>query len=178
MTRDQIELRIANEKKFRNEGYTNQEIAELMGVQLQTVYRDIGKEPADFREKRRQSRREPVTERIGAANDIKPFPGSYAAKPEPEPEAPATPFARAWQYAENFQKACTSHEKPLSSAMVSEPTRYTKIIADALYKASERWNKVLEGDVLRRQPRIESHTLTFDRNNEPWMVIVYSEVMP
>ena len=45
MTRDQIDRRIDNERKLRNEGYSNREIAQIMGVGYHTVINEIGKEP-------------------------------------------------------------------------------------------------------------------------------------
>lgn len=86
MKREEITRRIENEKKFREQGLSNKEIAELMGVSVATVYGDIGKEPigavADRNKRVRETKLAGVT-----GNAPVHFPGSYKRNATPEEPA-------------------------------------------------------------------------------------------
>ena len=173
MTRDQIDRRIDNERKLRNEGYSNREIAQIMGVGYHTVINDIGKEPQDLRERRREAHRSAVDSVKGSGEVV--FPGSY--KPaKKEPEEPATPFAEVWQKAEETHDALIGLREPVTAQSATQPMRKPKIISDRLELARGAWSKVVNGDVCARQPEVQSATMFFDRENKPWLTIVYSEV--
>lgn len=177
MRREEIDKRIDNEKRLRNEGYTNNEIAEIMCLPYQTVYRDIGKEPADFRASRKAGEAEALNGLKGTGTVS--FPGSIKPKeePKPEPDDGDSPFVRAWRNGENMHRAIQSAEKPHTSDATAKVERKSKIIADTLEKAVKRWSEVFEGDYLRRQPKVEDEKVFFDNANQPWLVIVYSEVV-
>lgn len=166
MKRHEINRRIDNEKKLRAEGRTNGEIAQIMGLPYQTVYRDIGKEPADLYEHRVVSNED--------APAIVAFPGSIGNDTK-KAEEPITDFARLWQNAENIHRGLQTAP---SLATPTEPVtdRQTRIIVDELERAVGAWSTVVSGNVLIRQPKIEDEKLFFDNTNKPWLVIVYSEV--
>lgn len=176
MKREEITRRIENEKKFREQGLSNKEIAELMGVSVATVYGDIGKEPDGAVANRNKRVRD--TKLAGVTGNAPVhFPGSYKRNaPEAPAEEPATPFAEAWQRAVDMKESLQSLSKPHSSAMDAKTNRKPQIIVAPLYEAINGWNKVLEGSVMLKQPKVEDEKLFFDNANQPWLVIVYSEV--
>lgn len=69
-----------------------------------------------------------------------------------------------------------SVSKPHSSAMDANVNRKPQIIVAPLVDAVRSWNRVLEGSVMLKQPKVEDEKLFFDNANQPWLVIVYSEV--
>lgn len=177
MTREQIEKRIANEKKLRAEGYSNREIAEIMRVGYYTVLSDIGKEPQELREQRRAEKKSALASVYGSGDVY--FPGSRRPQENKtvEEDKPLTPFAEAWRKAEEMHDSFTGVLSPAPAIMEPKSMRKSWIISDRLDNAQRAWGRVVNGTgVLIKQPEIQNVSMWFDKENKPWLTIVYSEV--
>ena len=182
--RETIEKRIDNEKRLRREGYSNREIAQIMGVGYHIVIKDIGREPAELRERRKENSRRAIASIHGDGSGVK-FPGSYEPSAEPyvptdgngDEEQADTPFALAWKKAEQTREALQNGLQPHISQSAPEVNRKPMIISDTLDNARRSWSRIVDGEgLLTRQPEIQNVSMWFDRENKPWLTIVYSEV--